>query len=457
MLSIDTENKLQLEPADLIGRRIAVLGISGSGKTNTAAVLIEEMYTAGFPFTIVDIEGEYWGLREQLNVLIIGRKGKKNVIDVEVTPEQASEFARASLEKKISVVLDLSEFSPSEQKEFLFQYVQTLFDLCEQPYKLIIEEAHEFMPQSGGDTQLKELMARVAVRGRKRGLDVMLMSQRASKVNKDVLTQCEVYFLQKVIHPLDLQVYKDLIPLPAKEVEAIVPSLLPGQAIVLWNNQVQVVQIRPRHTHHVGSTPGLDGLAKQDLKKLDTSLLKEVKKLTTTTEKPPLSKMELAPIKDETPVLKAEIEKLKKQLAQKDEIINQLKAELDSVKVVVINQPEPPSTNPDFQLLPAEKKRFENLLGKIKALPKREYNAFQLLANNSGRSMSGEELSISLGYAVREFTDHPPSALLGQKLITYRKSGRARRYSSNLEQVVKLVLPRHDVNQSAKELLQLLK
>jgi DNA helicase HerA-like ATPase len=130
MLSIDTENKLQLEPADLIGRRIAVLGISGSGKTNTAAVLIEEMYTAGFPFTIVDIEGEYWGLREQLNVLIIGRKGKKNVIDVEVTPEQASEFARASLEKKISVVLDLSEFSPSEQKEFLFQYVQTLFDLC---------------------------------------------------------------------------------------------------------------------------------------------------------------------------------------------------------------------------------------------------------------------------------------------------------------------------------------
>jgi DNA helicase HerA-like ATPase len=55
---------LSLEVQAFVGRSVAVLGITGSGKTNTAAVLIEELLTQGLPMTIVDIEGEYWGLNQ---------------------------------------------------------------------------------------------------------------------------------------------------------------------------------------------------------------------------------------------------------------------------------------------------------------------------------------------------------------------------------------------------------
>jgi len=64
-LNLDTNNILNLQTQDLIGRCVAVLGISGSGKTNTAAVLVEELLSSGVPMTIVDIEGEYWGLKEK--------------------------------------------------------------------------------------------------------------------------------------------------------------------------------------------------------------------------------------------------------------------------------------------------------------------------------------------------------------------------------------------------------
>lgn len=52
-LHIDILNKLQLQTQELVGRSVAVLGITGSGKTNTAAVLIEELFLSGLPLTIV--------------------------------------------------------------------------------------------------------------------------------------------------------------------------------------------------------------------------------------------------------------------------------------------------------------------------------------------------------------------------------------------------------------------
>lgn len=49
-------------PAELAGRRTAVFGISGSGKSNTATVLIENLLHAGEQVVLVDPKGEGWGL-----------------------------------------------------------------------------------------------------------------------------------------------------------------------------------------------------------------------------------------------------------------------------------------------------------------------------------------------------------------------------------------------------------
>jgi len=81
-----------------------------------------------------------------------------------------------------------------------------------------IEECHEFIPQ-GVRTDLKEVVSRIALRGRKRGLGAVIVSQRSAKVEKDVLTQAGMLFLHRVVHEVDMRVYGELLPWPRSEVK----------------------------------------------------------------------------------------------------------------------------------------------------------------------------------------------------------------------------------------------
>src|SRR3712207_6513053 len=121
-LQIDTSHELRLPLATLVGQSVAVLGIRGSGKTNTAAVLIEELLAQGLPLTIVDIEGEYWGLRERFEILVVGRSEN---VDLVVEAGHAAKLAEFSVLHGISVILDLSEFSQDEMFRFLTQYFKS--------------------------------------------------------------------------------------------------------------------------------------------------------------------------------------------------------------------------------------------------------------------------------------------------------------------------------------------
>src|SRR5258708_14091306 len=119
VLSIDSSSGFELQTQTLVGRSIAVLGITGSGKTNTAAVLIEELLSNDLPLTIVDIEGEYWGLKERFEILVAGRSEHA---ELEIGPENAGKLAEISLKRGISVILDLSDFKKQESYEFLLEY-----------------------------------------------------------------------------------------------------------------------------------------------------------------------------------------------------------------------------------------------------------------------------------------------------------------------------------------------
>ena len=66
-MHIDIHDQVSLSIGDVIGESVAVLGIKGSGKTNSAAVWIEEILSAALPLTVVDIEGEYWLRHETTN------------------------------------------------------------------------------------------------------------------------------------------------------------------------------------------------------------------------------------------------------------------------------------------------------------------------------------------------------------------------------------------------------
>jgi uncharacterized protein len=500
-LQIDIEGKVQLTLNDLIGSRIAILGISGSGKTNTVAVLLEGMLERGLPMTILDPEGEYWGLREKFQLVIAGR-GKRVDLELE-SPDQARQLAKLSHQEGFSVILDVSGLKKAAREELIFAYMESLWESAEEvrkPYEVVLEEAHLFVPERG-KSALLELLDDLASRGRKRGLGTILSSQRSAKVSKDFLTQAEGYFLQRVVHPSDMSVYKDLIPLASKEVEETVGRLGRGQAVYLKNHVPQVVQIKERDTYHPGATPELDAKVAAKIEPLDVTSL--VKKLAVTA---PSSTTSVAKtnstggaadadkkLKAENERLKVEIENLEKFRTFADEQLTKIAKERDAALArvrelekalserervappVVSSQPAPaqaaarpvapaPSLKPAAtnqkrsELLPAERKRLEMLkrrLGKLGTTERRILNVLYLRPDNAP-GLCRPEIARRFGWKPNSGSGSLWTKLANSGFVTRSEFGGSLIYKSNLQAVVAEEFPDTDPKIILPELEKLL-
>lgn len=477
-LPIDVAGVAQLTVSDLIGRRVAALGVSGTGKTNTVAVLIESLLDNGIPLTIIDPEGEYWGLRQRYQIIIAGR-GEH--VDLPITVEGAGELARFSITDGFPVILDVSEFSQSEQDAFLLEYMTVLWDTAgkvRRPYFVAIEEAHEFLPQ-GGRTPLADLFSRVALRGRKRGLGAIISSQRSAQVSKSFLTQAEIYFLHRVIHPVDLKTYRDLIPLTAKEVDETVGKLQRGQAVYLRNNVAQVVTVKQRETYHAGATPQLEGEIAARLKPVDVSALVEklgAKQETSSakTPQPPalINDAELKAARQlaerreqETQKLVLEVKRLQ---AENDRLQKELEKErlknLDLVKPAkpaqqVVAAPIASAVGGklnDLLKTDAQRKRYARLGNKVKNLPPFQKKILAYLQERAElKPQSLDTIAIALG---RKGADGKmmPVLVRGQFAATVKPISGPTLYKSNLAKLVAEEFPGVEPGAIVRELEKLL-
>jgi len=309
-LHISKDLDINLE--DLIGQCIAILGIRGSGKSNTAGVIFEELLQNNYPLSIVDIEGEYFGLKEKYEVLVVG---KGEGVEIEIDAHCAGEIAQVSMEQNVPVVLDLSGFLSDERTELLKAYLSALWSLAgtlRKPYMIGIEEAHEFIPQ-GVKNELKEMIARIALRGRKRGLGAIVVSQRSAKVDKDVLSQAGMLLLHRVVHEVDMRVYSELLPWRKSEVKEIINSLGIGDCMYVNGDNVLPIYVRERSTFHAGFTPSLETVQSPALRSVSASIIDTIEK----------ARVGKAP-KSSTQKLEERIDMMERMINSKDQRIAEL-------------------------------------------------------------------------------------------------------------------------------------
>jgi len=254
-----------------------ITGKSGSGKSNTASVVAEELLDAGAPLLLVDTDGEYYGLKEQYELLHVGGDDR---CDLQVDASHADRLAKVALDRGVPVILDTSGFDdPDEGRTLVGAVVERLFareKAARTPFLLVVEEAHEFVPQQGGLDDVGETLVRVAKRGRKRGLGMCALSQRPASISKDYITQCDWLVWHRLTWENDTAVVSRIL---GDEAADDVQDLADGEAIVQtdWDGEVRRVRFRRKHTFDAGATPDLEDIERPDLKSVDDDLIAELR------------------------------------------------------------------------------------------------------------------------------------------------------------------------------------
>ncbi|MFW5900311.1 MAG: ATP-binding protein [Halodesulfurarchaeum sp.] len=260
-----SDDGLSLPVIEVLTGRGAIFGKSGSGKSNTASVVIEELLEKGFPVLIVDIEGEYATLTDRYDIVHIGKGDGYDHPLFEVDPGQVVDFC---LDQHRPVIIDISEVLEIERAErVITDTLQLLFSREKRenkPFLVIVEEVHEFLPQQGGLDELGEMLIRIAKRGRKRGLGLLGMSQRPASVDKNFITQCDWLVFHRLTWENDTRVVRTIL---GKEYAEDVKDLATGSAYLLadWEETVREVRFRAKKTADAGDTPSLSASERRDL------------------------------------------------------------------------------------------------------------------------------------------------------------------------------------------------
>jgi len=246
-----TQGPFMIDANLVVTGRTCVLGSSGSGKSYAVGVLCEELCRNEVPFAIVDTEGEHTGLKEKFEAIWVGEEIDSDIswdnLDLKDLARQAPDIS--------PLILDVSDLT--DPKEKVSSFITSLYETLTQrrtPYLVVVEEADKFVPQYG---QRVPIFAEVARRGRKRGMGLMICSQRPSLVDKNVLSQCGNQLIGKLIIQNDLQSVAQFFP--GKGLPKELTTLKAGQFFAMggFAPAPALVTIKKRVTKPGGVTPSL--------------------------------------------------------------------------------------------------------------------------------------------------------------------------------------------------------
>lgn len=226
----------------LVEYHAAILGVTGTGKTELALDIVREAVARDVKVFCVDFTGDY---RQRLNDL--------NPVFPAPTPEQGSD-----LEAKLFAV-ETGKFAGQEEKPVLKRAIDELraqteaqvdtflrqegtnlaiFELAEiantratlrltelylssimswarahrraRQIMLVLEEAHTIVPEIYGagfdyDTQwVVGRIGQIALQGRKYGVGLLVITQRTALVSKTILSQCNTFLTHSLIDQTSL-------------------------------------------------------------------------------------------------------------------------------------------------------------------------------------------------------------------------------------------------------------
>ncbi len=141
-----------------------------------------------------------------------------------------------------ALIFDLSPTTGLKKKQIMVNYIASrCFYLRKKnsipPFVLILEEAHQFVPESSKkelaiSRSIIELYAR---EGRKFGSSLCIISQRPVKLSTTVLSQCGTHIILRITNPYDLEHIKEGSEQITRESLKMISTLPIGEALIVGN------------------------------------------------------------------------------------------------------------------------------------------------------------------------------------------------------------------------------
>ena len=179
--------------------RFAYVGTPGSGKSNSAQVVFEQMVLAGAQCIVIDITGIWRGCafsktgkrRSKLKVIVIGGKSGVKPID----PSKGEAYARWVVQSGVSVIFDLKGIREGKRELFVETFMRELYYLKgaaeeKTPMHVFMEEAQRWVaqkPESKAERSVGAIMREIAEQIRNDGVGLSFITPAPQGVDKRVL------------------------------------------------------------------------------------------------------------------------------------------------------------------------------------------------------------------------------------------------------------------------------
>ena len=262
---------------DILDYHTAILGVTGSGKTELALDMLRHAVMQKTKVICIDLTAKYEGRLSDLepadlsiSASLSSELGAK-LTDVETgnfgagkekkalnefsarlredIRSSISGFIESDAEDQRLGIITLNEISNTKATIFITEiYLTSILKYAKENSKtcprilLVVEEAHTVIPEAStmglGDFDSKGIVAKIAqiaLQGRKFGVGLLVITQRTATVSKSVLTQCNTLIAFSCFDDTSLGFFKNFF---GKTHTAAIPDL-PSLNVVVFGKGVR--------------------------------------------------------------------------------------------------------------------------------------------------------------------------------------------------------------------------
>ena len=251
---------LGLDIDEVIEAGVFVAGMKGSGKSELAAHLMEQLGRFPLPQIVYCLKGDFTSL--------VGSHFTNGLV---MTRQQLQD-ARTILSCRLQVVVDLRSWETMEERaqviaslnQALLKHAMSLPEQLRIPWFVHLDEAQQFVSQQkpvGIEIStwkwVTQSVTNLGILGRAYGAVPCLYTQRIADIHKDVISQQELRVFMKAALDNDLKRYEEYISAKTAKREDI-QTFRAGDAVVMLPNGRQfITHFLRRESKHGSHTPHL--------------------------------------------------------------------------------------------------------------------------------------------------------------------------------------------------------